>query len=65
LASFPLGHNSSASPIEKEYVTNGLIVRYQRTKSTLPTDWQSVPYRTGVNPLWHGSRFVEDITYIT
>ena len=34
-----------------QYVPNGLTVRSQRTKSTLPTDWQYVPYRTGVNPL--------------
>ena len=34
-----------------KYDTNGLIVRYQRTRSTLPTDWQSVPKRTEVKPL--------------
>ena len=38
-----------------QYVTNGLTVRYQRTKSTLLTDKQSVPYRTEVNPLQHRS----------
>ena len=36
-----------------QYVPNGLIVRYQRTKSTLPTDKKYVPYRTEVNPLSH------------
>ena len=36
---------------QPQYVPNGLGVRYQRTKSTLPTDKQSVPYRTEVNPL--------------
>ena len=34
-----------------QYVTNGLGVRYQRTKSTISTDCESVPYRTEVNPL--------------
>ena len=34
-----------------QYVTNGLGVRYRRTKSTITTDWESVPYRTEVNPL--------------
>ena len=34
-----------------QYVPNGLTVRSQRIKSTLPTDKKSVPYRTEVNPL--------------
>ena len=38
-----------------QYVPNGLTVRSQRTKSTLSTDKQYVPYRTEVNPLQHRS----------
>ena len=45
------GIDGSAFLVGGKYDTNGLTVRYQRTRSTLPTDWQSVPKRTEVNPL--------------